>query len=114
MKTLRRIFSAAIMTLLMASNVNAQSSLDKKVLMNIAGDDVTAKEFCDIYSKNNLKNNVVEKKTVDEYLDMFINFRLKVKEATDMKLDTTAHFLKEFEDYRKKLDELLAEKQIAA
>lgn len=102
MKTLRTFFlTAAILTAFMATN--AQSSLDKKVLMNIAGDDVTAKEFCDIYSKNNLKNNVVEKKTVDEYLDMFINFRLKVKEATDMKLDTTAHFLKEFEDYRKQL-----------
>ena len=102
MKTLRTFFlTAAILTAFIASN--AQSSLDKKVLMNIAGDDVTAKEFCDIYSKNNLKNNVVEKKSVDEYLDMFINFRLKVKEASDMKLDTTAHFLKEFEDYRKQL-----------
>ena len=88
---------------MVASNVNAQSSLDKKVLMKIADDEVTAKEFCDIYSKNNLKNNVVEKKSVDEYLDMFINFRLKVKEATDMQLDTTAHFRKEFEDYRKQL-----------
>ncbi len=94
---------AAIAIVAMATSLNAQSSLDKKVLMNVAGDDVTAKEFCDIYAKNNLKNNVVEKKTVDEYLDMFINFRLKVKEATDMKLDTTAHFKKEFEDYRKQL-----------
>ena len=94
---------AAIAIVVMATSLNAQSSLDKKVLMNIAGDDVTAKEFCDIYAKNNLKNNVVEKKSIDEYLDMFINFRLKVKEATDMQLDTTAHFKKEFEEYRKQL-----------
>lgn len=93
----------AIAVAIVSTSLNAQSSLDKKVLLDIAGDKVTAKEFCDIYAKNNLKNTVVEKKNVDEYLDMFINFRLKVKEATDMKLDTTEHFRKEFEEYRKQL-----------
>lgn len=81
----------------------AQSSLDKKVLMTIGDQKVTVKEFTDVYEKNNMKGDVIEKKTVDEYLDLFVNFRMKVMEAYEMKLDTNAKFKKELEGYRKQL-----------
>lgn len=84
-------------------SVSAQSKLDKKVLMTIGDQTVTVKEFTDVYSKNNLKSDVIEKKTVDEYLDLFVNFRMKVMEAYEMKLDTNAKFKKELEGYRKQL-----------
>ena len=48
-----------------------------------------------------MKGDVIEKKTVDEYLDLFVNFRMKVMEAYEMKLDTNAKFKKELEEYRK-------------
>ena len=82
---------------------NAQSKLDKQVLMTIGDQDITAKEFCDVYYKNNLKSDVIEKKTVDEYLDLFTTFRMKVMEAERMKLDTSAKFQKELAGYRKQL-----------
>ena len=82
---------------------NAQSKLDKQVLMTIGDQDVTVKEFCDVYYKNNLKSDVIEKKTVDEYLDLFTTFRMKVMEAERMKLDTSAKFQKELAGYRKQL-----------
>ena len=82
---------------------NAQSKLDKQVLMTIGDQDVTAKEFCDVYYKNNLKSDVIEKKSVDEYLELFTTFRMKVMEAERMKLDTSAKFQKELAGYRKQL-----------
>ncbi len=82
---------------------NAQSKLDKQVLMTIGDKDITVKEFCDVYYKNNLKSDVIEKKTVDEYLDLFTTFRMKVMEAERMKLDTSSKFQKELAGYRKQL-----------
>ena len=83
--------------------LNAQSKLDKKVLMTIGNEPVTVKEFTDVYYKNNLKSEVIEKKSVDEYLDLFVNFRMKVMEAEAQKLDTSAKFQKELAGYRKQL-----------
>ena len=82
---------------------NAQSKLDKQVLMTIGKQDITAKEFCDVYYKNNLKSDVIEKKTVDEYLELFTTFRMKVMEAERLQLDTSAKFQKELAGYRKQL-----------
>ena len=82
---------------------NAQSKLDKQVLMTIGGQDVTVKEFTDVYYKNNLKSDVIEKKSVDEYLDLFTTFRMKVMEAERLKLDTSAKFQRELAGYRKQL-----------
>ena len=83
--------------------LNAQSKLDNQVLMTIGNEKVTAKEFCDVYYKNNLKSEVMEKKSVDEYLDLFIKFRMKVIEAEALQLDTAAKFKRELNGYRKQL-----------
>ena len=82
---------------------NAQAKLDKQVLMTIGDQDITVKEFTDVYYKNNLKSDVIEKKSVDEYLDLFTTFRMKVMEAERLKLDTSAKFQKELAGYRKQL-----------
>ena len=82
---------------------NAQAKLDKQVLMTIGDQDITVKEFCDVYYKNNLKSDVIEKKSVDEYLDLFTTFRMKVMEAESLQLDTSAKFQKELAGYRKQL-----------
>ena len=94
------VLAAFVMPALLA---NAQSKLDKQVLMTIGDQDVTVKEFCDVYYKNNLKSDVIEKKTVDEYLDLFTTFRMKVMEAERLQLDTSAKFQKELAGYRKQL-----------
>lgn len=96
-------------TLIMASLVmpalitQAQSKLDKQVLMTIGNQDVTVKEFTDVYYKNNLKNDIIEKKSVDDYLELFTTFRMKVMEAERLKLDTNAKFQRELAGYRKQL-----------
>ena len=60
----------------------------EKPLMSINGKDVSAEEFLYIYEKNN-QAGAIDPKTMDEYLDMFINFKLKVVEAESQGIDTT-------------------------
>jgi peptidyl-prolyl cis-trans isomerase SurA len=80
----------------------AQSS-DDPVLMKIAGNDVTKSEFLNIYQKNNVKGEVIDKKSLEEYVELFINFKLKVKEAEELGMDTIGSFVTELSGYRKQL-----------
>ena len=78
----------------------AQSaSSDDPVVMTVAGRDVTLSEFEYSYNKNN-SEGVIDKKTVDEYVDLYINYKLKVAAALDAKYDTLTSFRQEFAQYR--------------
>ena len=77
----------------------AMAQQESAPLMTIAGKPISAEEFLYIYEKNN-QAGAVDPKTMDEYLDMFINFKLKVIEAENQGIDTTASFLKELKGYR--------------
>ena len=64
------------------------------VIMTVNGVPVTRSEFEYSYNKNN-SDGVIDKKTVDEYVDLFINYKLKVAAALDAKLDTMRSFKQE-------------------
>lgn len=70
------------------------------VLMTVNGKDVTRAEFEYAYNKNNNVEGAVEQKTIEEYVDMFINYKLKVAEAEALHLDTLQSFRDEFRTYR--------------
>ena len=72
---------------------------EDKVLLTINGEPVMLSEFLYIYEKNNQENSL-EKKSMEEYLDLFINFKLKVTEAIAQGVDTTEAFKKELAGYR--------------
>lgn len=69
------------------------------VIMKIAGRPVSRSEFEYSYNKNN-SASVIDKKSIVDYVDLFINYKLKVKAAEDAHLDTLTSFQKEFESYR--------------
>lgn len=69
------------------------------VIMTINGKPVLRSEFQYSFNKNN-GEDVIEHKTVEEYVDMFINYKLKVEAALDAHLDTLTSYLKEFRQYR--------------
>ncbi len=73
------------------------------VLMTISGTPVTKSEFEKVYRKNNSKEGSYDMKDVREYLELYINYKLKVKEAEEEKLDTSATFINELKGYRKQL-----------
>lgn len=77
----------------------AQTAADP-VLMVVNGKPVTKAEFEYSYNKNGNVEGAVEKKTVKEYVPMFINYKLKVAAAEAAHLDTLTSFKKEFLTYR--------------
>ena len=69
------------------------------VVMTINGKQVLRSEYEYSYNKNN-SENVIDKKSVEEYVDLFVNYKLKVQAALDAHLDTLSSFKKEFATYR--------------
>lgn len=86
-----------IAALLLAAG--AATAQDDPTVMTINGQPVSRSEFEYSYNKNNAEG-VIDKKTVEEYVDLFINYKLKVAAAIDAKLDTLTSFKKEFAQYR--------------
>lgn len=72
---------------------------DDPVLMTINGEPVTRSEFEYSYNKNN-DDQVVDQKSLSEYVQLFINYKLKVADAKAEHLDTLTSFLNEFKGYR--------------
>lgn len=77
----------------------AFAQTDDPVIMTVSGHPVQRSEFEYSYNKNNAEG-VIDKKTVDEYVDLFINYKLKVQAALDAKLDTMKSYQREFRTYR--------------
>ena len=96
-----RFFSRFILAVMMTF-IGLAARGQEQTLMTIDGEPVTVKEFTRILNKN--KNNLASQQTnIEESLDLYINFRLKVKEAEALGLDTTARFKAELEQYRVQL-----------
>lgn len=76
---------------------------NKKVLVSIDGEEFTAGEFMYVYNKNNRQGAVLDKKTIQEYLDLYVDFRLKVKEAEARGMDTIKSFQNELSSNRAEL-----------
>lgn len=97
------MIAAVILVLFFNStNLNAQQQ-SNKVLLEVGDDQITTGEFLSVYQKNNVEGEVLDKKSVEEYLDLFINFKLKVKEAEAHGLDTVKSFKNELKGYRDQL-----------
>lgn len=90
-------FKTLLAGLLLVSGV--AMAQDDPVIMTIAGQPVSRSEFEYSYNKNNAEG-VIDRKSVGEYVDLFINYKLKVQAAMDAHLDTLSSFRKEFRTYR--------------
>jgi peptidyl-prolyl cis-trans isomerase SurA len=75
---------------------------EPQVLLSVGDEQVSLEEYERIYRKNNNAASL-NRQSPEEYLDLFINFKLKVKEAEALGMDTTARFRNELEGYRKQL-----------
>ena len=93
---MKKTFLAALM-LLAGATAFAQS--EDPVIMTVAGQPVTRSEFEYSYNKNNA-DGVIDKKSVRDYVELFVNYKLKVQAALDERLDTLESFKEEFLGYR--------------
>ncbi|MDG2139118.1 MAG: peptidylprolyl isomerase [Flavobacteriales bacterium] len=86
-----------LLSFLLTFNVFSQD-----ILLEIEDDKITLGEFKHIFNKNNDNPNI-DKEYLDEYIELFINFKLKVREAKELGFDTISTFIDELEGYRKQL-----------
>ena len=88
-----------LLTIMLCCSSMALAQQTDPVVMTINGQPITRSEFEYSYNKNNAEG-VIDKKTVDEYVDLFINYKLKVMAAQTAKMDTARSFKTEFATYR--------------
>jgi peptidyl-prolyl cis-trans isomerase SurA len=72
------------------------------VIMTINDKEITKSEFLQIYLKNN-NDPKYDKASLDEYMELFKKFKLKVSEAEALGYDTIPRLVKELDGYRKQL-----------
>lgn len=72
------------------------------VIMKINGKNITKSEFEYSYHKNN-SDGVIDKKTVEEYVPLYVDFKLKVAEAESQGIDTLAAIRKELDSYKEQM-----------
>lgn len=81
-----------------ALTIAAKKKPSDPIVMTVAGNDVTLSEFEYLYHKN--ASQQVEPQSLDDYINMFVNYKLKVADAYAAGIDTTEAFRSEFEGYR--------------
>src|SRR6185436_11022479 len=72
-------------------------------ILTIAGENISKSEFERVFKKNSNKETSYDKKSVNDYLNLYINYKLKVKEAMELGMDTARSFVDELSGYRKQL-----------
>ncbi|MEN3324512.1 peptidylprolyl isomerase [Mariniflexile soesokkakense] len=84
------------------SNVNGQSA-NKEVLFSVDDEPVYVSEFLRVYNKNLDLVQDESQKDVDEYLSLFTNYKLKLKEARVLKIQEKPTYIRELDTYKKQL-----------
>jgi peptidyl-prolyl cis-trans isomerase SurA len=81
---------------------NAQIT-ENDILLTISGEPVSANEFMRVYNKNlNLVQDDSQKE-VDSYLELFVNYKLKLAEAKALRYDKDPAYINEFKSYKNQL-----------
>jgi peptidyl-prolyl cis-trans isomerase SurA len=96
------IISLCFSALLVGFSGKIEAQEKDPVLMKMGGKEIPLSEFIHIYTKNN-PNQSKDEKSLNEYLDLFVNFNLKVKEAEALGYDTSPAFINELAGYRRQL-----------
>lgn len=90
-----------VFTLLVTGLLHAVAQ-ESEVILTVGDEKVTRAEFESIFKKNN-RDADVSPEALDEYMELFINFKLKVKEAEVLGMDTVEKFIRELDGYREQL-----------
>lgn len=106
MKTSSKILFIGLIALGMtiAARGGKPEKKEEPILLTVDGKGIPLSEFSYVYNKNNANNSeAYSEKNLREYLDLYIKFRLKVREAEALGIDTTLAFKSEFDGYKKQL-----------
>lgn len=99
---MRKTIFSLLIALCTMQLVNSQN-VDQDILLTIDGNKITRAEFERIYTKNN-QEPAFDSASLDEYMKLFVNFKLKVIESEALGMDTLKSFTTEFKGYRAQLE----------
>jgi len=71
-------------------------------LLTIEDENISLEEFKTVFYKNN-NNTELSKEYLDEYMELFVNFKLKVRNADELGMDTIPAFIAELSGYKTQL-----------
>lgn len=100
-----KVFVAFMLLAVLLSSCKTQkeSSVIKIWQGNKMVESVSPQDFLAVFTKNNLSNEPLTRESIAEYLELFINYKLKVKEAEALGMDTLPSFISELQGYRDQL-----------
>lgn len=102
MKSINFKFLATFLLTMQVICMLAQNH-SKDILFHIDNENVYAAEFIRIYNKNLELVKDESQKDIDTYLDLFINYKLKLKEAKALELDKQTAYINELNNYKNQL-----------
>jgi peptidyl-prolyl cis-trans isomerase SurA len=91
-----------------------KNDTEEPAIATLGSEPISVSEFRYVYEKNNAGNeDAYTHESVTDYLNLYTNFKLKVKEAESRGLDTTMAFKQELEGYKEQLAQpYLTEKSV--
>jgi peptidyl-prolyl cis-trans isomerase SurA len=101
-KTHRKMIKKVAVLLMFVGSAWHVSAQNSEVILTVGNEQVTRAEFESIFKKNNREADV-SPEALEEYMELFINFKLKVKEAEALGMDTARKFIQELAGYRNQL-----------
>lgn len=105
--TLRMVSAFLILfTIICPQTWDAYAQAQDATLMTVGGKDVSSDEFIYLLGKGNSTGTAssgVSREEFDENLDLFINYKLKVREAEALGLDESQEFKLEFDSFKESL-----------
>lgn len=100
---MKRFLIAAACVMMFVAGYAQKKSAGQQVLFTVGNEKTTADEFMYLYKKNHPVKEEFTDQKIDEYLNLFINFKLKVAEARTRGIDKTPAFEKEYNTYKDEL-----------
>jgi peptidyl-prolyl cis-trans isomerase SurA len=93
-----------ILILVLAISFSASAQKKSAELFSVGNRSVSSSEFLHMYTKNQMNKKVdYSTSALNEYLDLYSLFKMKVSQAYEMNLDTIPSVRREIDNYRKQL-----------
>lgn len=84
--------------------LGAIAQSDNDVVIEVAGEKILKEDFVRMFKKNSpSKGASFSQEELDEYLELFINYKMKLAQARELGLDTLKSYLDETKQYRQQL-----------
>jgi peptidyl-prolyl cis-trans isomerase SurA len=91
-----------VLSIILSISSFAQKQKDV-VLFTVNGQKIYVSEFSRVYEKNLSLVNDPNQKDIDNYLNLYINYKLKLQEAYQLKMDTVGAYKREYAKYENQL-----------